>query len=264
MARRRKTRRNEVSLFPFLDILACVIGNLILIITTVVLEQMDTKPLAEAARIDDVREQAAAEAARAQRLERQLAELRGKAGAATQHLEAIRARIQAAEAKAREARSREAQARVAEPAKPAAPGGPQDPRPRLEAETKQLSAEAQKLQAEVAARQKKPQQMIAILPAGSPNGPKRGVFVEVTKDKLVVYEQGKSWQVAAAKIGTDPQFKRLLETTKSDKNAIVTFLVRADGLKTLATAQQAAQAVGARTGRVPLPGDGSLDLSNAR
>ena len=46
MARREK-KKQEVSLFPFLDILACVIGNLILIITAVVLEQVDTKPMAE-------------------------------------------------------------------------------------------------------------------------------------------------------------------------------------------------------------------------
>ncbi len=48
MARREK-KKQEVSLFPFLDILACVIGNLILIITAVVLEHVDTKPIAEAA-----------------------------------------------------------------------------------------------------------------------------------------------------------------------------------------------------------------------
>jgi hypothetical protein len=260
MARRRKARRNEVSLFPFLDILACVIGNLILIITTVVLEQMDTKPIAEAARIDDVRAEAAAEAARAERLERQLADLRAQTGAVSREADAARARIQAAEAKAREA-----QATLTEAAKPVpAPQPPPDSRPRLVAETQQLSAEAKKLQADIAARQKPPQQMIAILPSGSATGPKRGVFVEVTKDRLNVFEQGRSWQVPAAKITSDPQFRKLLEATKADKNAIVTFLVRADGLGTLAAAQQAAQAVGARTGRVPLPGSGSLDLSNAR
>lgn len=260
MARRRKARRNEVSLFPFLDILACVIGNLILIITTVVLEQMDTKPIAEAAKIDDVREQAEAETARAKRLERQLAELRARAGEASKQADAVRARIAAAEARAREAQDRLKQTAAAVPAPTAKP----DAKPQLETETKQLASEATKLQAEIAARQKPPQQMIAILPSGSQNGPKRGVFVEAAKDKLVVYEQGKSWQVPASKITSDPQFKKLLESTKSDKNAIVTFLVRADGLGTLSTAQQAAQAVGARTGRVPLPGSGSLDLSNAR
>jgi hypothetical protein len=260
MARRRKTRRNEVSLFPFLDILACVIGNLILIITTVVLEQMDTKPIAEAARVDDVRERAAAEAARAARLERQLADLRGRAGDAAKQSAAVRNRIAAAEAKARESQARLAAATTAAPA----PAAPRDTRPQLETETKQLSAEAKKLQAEIAERQKPPQQMIAILPSGSQSGPKRGVFVEVTKDKLVIYEPGKSWQVPASKIGSDPQFKKLLESTKADKSAIVTFLVRADGLSTLTTAQRTAQAVGGRTGRVPLPGSGSLDLSNAR
>ena len=37
MARREK-KKQEVSLFPFLDILVCVVGNLNLIITAVVLE----------------------------------------------------------------------------------------------------------------------------------------------------------------------------------------------------------------------------------
>ena len=45
MARRQK-KKQEISLFPFLDILACVIGNLILIITAVVLESVDTDELA--------------------------------------------------------------------------------------------------------------------------------------------------------------------------------------------------------------------------
>ena len=43
---RRKKKKQEISLFPFLDILACVIGNLILIITAVVLESVDTDKLA--------------------------------------------------------------------------------------------------------------------------------------------------------------------------------------------------------------------------
>ena len=45
MARREK-KKQEISLFPFLDILACVIGNLILIITAVVLESVDTDKIA--------------------------------------------------------------------------------------------------------------------------------------------------------------------------------------------------------------------------
>ena len=44
---RRKKKKQEISLFPFLDILACVIGNLILIITAVVLESVDTDKLAD-------------------------------------------------------------------------------------------------------------------------------------------------------------------------------------------------------------------------
>lgn len=261
MARRRKARKSEVSLFPFLDILACVIGNLILIITTVVLEQMDTSPVAEAARIDEVRAEADAAAARAKSLEKELAALRGRSGAASKQLDAVRRRISEAEARLRESERRLAAASAAP--RPA-PTPDRAELAKLDAERKKLEAEIAALERQIAERRKPPEQMIAILPAGGGRGPKRGVFVEAAKDRLIVHEKGKPWDVPTATIAGDSRFKKLLAGVKADKDAIVTFLVRADGLQTLAAAQQAAEAAGVRAGRVPLPGDGAVDLSATR
>jgi hypothetical protein len=258
MARRRKSQKTSVSLFPFLDILACVIGNLILIITTVVLEQVDTQPVAEAARIEEMREQAKREAARAEKLEKELAELRERSGAATAELEAVRQRIEDAQR-----RIREAQQVVQQVATP--PPVPDEAElKRLEEERKRIEEEIKKLEAEIVERQKPPEQMIAVLPGGAGDGPQRGVFVEAAKEGLVIHEGDTPWKVPAAKIAADPKFKSLLGRVKGDADAIVTFLVRADGLGSLAAGEKAAIAAGVRVGRVPLPGAGALDLSGAK
>jgi len=257
MAGRRKPRKQEVSLFPFLDILACVIGNLILIITTVVLEQVDTKPVAEAAKLEEVKEEAKREQAKVAELQKQLEQLEARSTEATAALDAVRRKI--TEAKER---TREAEKRVQQPVEP--PPETTVEIERLEAERKKIEEEIKKLEAEIVERQKPPEQMIAILPGGAGNGPRRGLFIEAAKDGLVIHEGTESWQVPTAKIGSDPRFKALLDGVKGDAEAIVTFLVRPEGLASLGAGQRAAQTAGVRSGRVPLPGEGALDLSNAR
>lgn len=260
MGRPRKKRKQEVSLFPFLDILACVIGNLILIITAVVLEQVDTKPVAEAARIDDLEAEAERQQAKAADLQKQLDQLLERSGVATDRLAEVRAKIAAAKQKLVDAQKR-AEA-VTKPV--------QQPPPmaadlkKLEEERTQLEAELKELERQIAERKKQPEQMIAVLPPGSGGGPRKGVFVEAAKDGLVIHEGDKPWQVPTGKVASDPRFKALLDKIKGDADAIVTFLVRSDGLASLAAGQKAATAAGARSGRVPLPGQGTLDLSGAK
>ena len=48
MGRRQESGDNEVSLFPFLSILACIIGVLTLMISTLALSQMDTEAVVAA------------------------------------------------------------------------------------------------------------------------------------------------------------------------------------------------------------------------
>lgn len=260
MGRPRKTRKQAVSLFPFLDILACVIGNLILIITAVVLEQVDTKPVAEAARIDDLKEEAKRDQAKAAELQKQVADLRQRSGVATEKLEEIRAKILAAKERINEAedRVRKATTPTEQPPDMAAE------LKKLEQERKEIAGEIADLERQIADRRKPPEQMIAILPPGSGGGPRRGVFVEAAKAGLIIHEGDEPWQVPTGKVASDPKFKSLLEKVKRDPEAIVTFLVRSDGLAALAAGQKATAALGVRSGRVPLPGEGGLDLSGSR
>jgi hypothetical protein len=260
MGRPRKSRKQAVSLFPFLDILACVIGNLILIITAVVLEQVDTKPVAEAARIDELKDETERQQSKAVELQKQVEELRQRSGVALEKLERVREQIAEAKQTIKEAEDKARQA--SQPIEP--PPELAATLARLEEDRKRLEAELKALEQQIAERQTPPEQMIAILPPGEGGGPRKGVFVEAAKDGLVIHEGETPWKVPTAKIASDPKFKELLAKVKGDADAIVTFLVRSDGLETLAAGQKAAAKAGARSGRVPLPGDGGLDLSGAK
>lgn len=260
MGRPRKAHKQAVSLFPFLDILACVIGNLILIIATVVLEQIDTKPVAEAARIEGLAGEAAREDAAAAALEKQLAELRQRSGVATEALDEVRRQIAAAKKRLAdaEARARDASRQVDKPKDTTAE------LKRLDDEKKRLEAQIADLRRQIADRTRPPDQLIAILPSGEQSGPRKGVFVEAAKDGLVIHDGPSPWKVSTGKVPSDPKFMALLEKVKKDSDAIVTFLVRPDGISALNAGQKAAATAGARSGRVPLPGDGTLDFSGAK
>ena len=260
MGRPRKIRKQAVSLFPFLDILACVIGNLILMIAAVILEQVDTQPVAEAARIDGLAEAAAKEEAKADSLQKQLNDLRRRSGIAAGQLEAVREKIAEAKERLRKAedRMRQASSPLEQPA-----DGTAELRS-LEEERRKLEAEIKEIERRIADKKRPLEQVIAILPSGEPKGPRKGVFIEAAKDGLVIHDGGKPWKVPTGKIPSDPKFAALLKNAKEDADAIVTFLVRPDGIQALTLGQNAAAAAGARSGRVPLPGTGTLDFSGAK
>jgi seryl-tRNA synthetase len=256
-------RKQEVSLFPFLDILACVIGNLILIITTVVLEQVDTKPVAEAARIEQDKEDTERSLEEKERLEKELAQIESQLEERDSRIKEARRRLEEARAERSAAASK---LREAPKDMPALDPKLAEEAKRLAEEAKKAAEEVEKLEAELAALSTPPEQAIKLLPAGEIEGQKavRGVFVEVTPEGLVLHDGEKPHPVAKAAIGSDKRFKELLAKAKADEFAIVTFLVRPESLEVLTAAQNVARAAGARAGRVPLPGDGVLDLTAAK
>ena len=265
MASRRQSRKQEVSLFPFLDILACVIGNLILIITTVVLEQVDTKPVAEAASFDQIRIEALHDAEEARRLRRKIDELRRKQDRQDSRLKDARAALAEAERK-----RQEAAARLAAMPKPTPPDEMLNvERMQLQEKVRKIEKEISRVEADIVEAKKKSGQSIVVLPSGNAGGaaaqgPSRAVFVEVDAGGLTFHEGDAGWTVAVNHLAGDERFGRLREALIADDQGIVTFLVRPDGIDVLRQAQQVMQQQGVRFGKVPLPGEGSLDLSKTK
>jgi hypothetical protein len=293
MARRAK-KKQEVSLFPFLDILACVIGNLILIITAVVLEQVDTKPVADAAEYEAKLVKVKDQETQVEQLEKQLEQMRTETASTSVELEKVEEELEAVEEKLREARSQVAKIPKAPP--PIDPALPQEKKLREE-ELRKLEEETAKIKADIAERQKKPEQSISLLPgkiAGLAGGaPSKAVFVEINKEGLVIYPDQPLWRekqplaIKTGAIAADAALGKLLAAVLADEAAIVTFLMRPDcldvynatkarfdafqrsneaKLKSPLNPQDPDSPLQVRKlyGAVPLPGDGVLDFSGVR
>jgi len=293
MARRPK-KKQEVSLFPFLDILACVIGNLILIITAVVLEQVDTKPVADAAEYEAKLVKVKDQEQQIETLEKQLEEMRKETASTSVELEKIEEQVEAAEEKLREARSQIAKI----------PKTPPKIDPALleekklrEEQLRKLEEEMTKIKADISERQKKPEQSISLLPgkiAGLAGGaPSKAVFVEINKEGLVIFPDQPLWQekqpsvIKVAEIAKDTTLGKLMTAVLADEAAIVTFLMRPDCLEVYtavkgrfdafqkANEEQLKSPIDPKNpdsplqvrklyGAVPLPGEGVLDFSGVR
>ena len=82
MGRRQESGDNDVSLFPFLSILACIIGVLTLMISTLALSQMDTEAVVAAEAYEKLEEDLVASETEINDLTKQIQAESGKTEAA--------------------------------------------------------------------------------------------------------------------------------------------------------------------------------------
>lgn len=267
MARKKESRQEEVLLIPFLDILCSLIGILILIVVVVSVAQMTKVNGREKADVElsarhqrllldkkalelSVAEMRAGEAEAAKRSQAQserqqrLVELRKRLSLTT---DAAQNRAQAAQIqKAIEALI--AQIDAADKAVPP------------------LQKEIEALQKQVAERTPDKRPRIALArPTGS--GAKKNsqplFFVEANGAGILIHTS-KTEQVRVTRdsIGVDASYNGFLKAVQGTANAALIFLIRGDGWDTyLRAAGWAEQGFNLNTGKMPLPGDGTVDLS---
>ena len=245
MARREK-RKQEVSLFPFLDILACVIGNLILIITAVVLEQVDTKPMAEVVDREANLAKVAKQEQQIASLEKELKRLHAANRTAHSQLERIEQQIEQAEDNLEAARN--LLARVPKNIPRVDPALAKN-KALLQKKKQELDAAISKINADIEARKKTPERSIALLPAlvtpfqAHSLIPTSGMFIEVHKAGITIFPAKQFWpgktakQVATQAIARDATLETIIQAAFKDANKIVVLLVRPDALDTYQTAK---------------------------
>lgn len=261
MARRRGGDDEGVSLFPFLSILACVIGTLTLMITALALGQMDNDTVASAETFERVKREA-------KKSEKEIVRLRSELEQAEEGTDDSQKEL---------ARLREQLARIQRDVQAAIDANKEPPpeveMPRLdtaahekrmkalESELTQVAAQIKELLALLAKRKKPPPEAeVRIQPSGS------GVdlvptFVECTGRDIVMYDREPPRRVPRTEIATDKEFLALLDRIAKAPKATVIFLVRDSGLGTYYAARGQAQARYARNGKLPVIGKGKLDLS---
>jgi Skp family chaperone for outer membrane proteins len=252
VARPRKRRRPQVSLFPFLSVLACVIGALTLLIAATAVGRVasDTVDL-------ELYERLEREIARDRRRLAELSALAEEVATLGEEIDAARSEKQrlagdaeqALAALERNAPLRQKLARA------------EDRQRALEREAAALDERASERREALARRQAElATAPILIQPSGSGYGLEPH-FAECRRDGLVLYEglERHKTQVPLHRIGTSAEYRRFLRSVRLREGATVVFLVRPGGVP--ACRQASIQAAVVRHGEIPLAGDGELDFS---
>jgi hypothetical protein len=254
MARPRRRSRTSVSLFPFLSVLACVIGTLVLLITATATSQVAAGGI-DIERYDHLEQEI-------EEGRRRLAELSGLSEELAELEASLRSsRERAAALEAERAATRDALARHL-PLRESLREARATTRG-LEAEREVLAnARREREQALEERRRVLSEARIRIQPAGSGYGldPR---FVECRPEGIVYYEglERRPVPVPTHEIAASPGYRRFLRAAVFDSNATVTFLIRSGGVDACEWARSVARQHRLRHGEVPLVGDGALDFS---
>lgn len=253
MARRRRSSPS-VSLFPFLSILACIIGSLTLIIAGLTVGEMaqpedaeDARRAAEHARLTGETLVLSNELKRLSALIEQALAVEERLREAQAELDRLKARARTLEATDRE--RLDLLGRIAKLRKEIE---------QLEADLKRLQEEIERLKAILRNRPDTATQRIRVLATGSGRN-LRPYFVECTADSLIVHPEMKRIRVSAVK--SDATFRSLMSRVKGERKGTLIFLIRPDGVKTFDQSRRVAMEQKVRHGKIPLPGQQPLDLS---
>lgn len=269
MAQARTRSDPEISLFPFLSILVCLIGALVLLIVIMTMVQSamgDGRSMEEVVRAREAdrlkREMAAqqkelekwkSEKKEAEKLAKDLAQKQDRfillrkilntSAADKKKLEDEHAALQ----KQLENMILQLQS--------------------LQREEPALKAAIEKLKAELIARKKnldaKPKLIVRPTGSGAAAADTKLFFVECNGGGIVMYRPGaEPTRITTGSIGTDAGYDEFLRMVAGTPKSMVLFLMRDDGLGAYNRAAGWAESkFNVRTGKLPLPGQGEVDLS---
>jgi hypothetical protein len=233
-----------ISLFPFLSILACVIGTLVLLISGLAiaqaLSQPDDQMVVRAERFGELSRQTQQLEARRLRLEDELAEAsrhESELAGTRQQIAELRAKADSLDTAEQPFEEERVLLRQLSD---------------LNAERKRLGKELARLEAQ-AAGVGRPLGSVVSGGSGRPDD-MHPTYVEVDADRLLIHDRDPAIEVRSRDMASDPAFAAVCQRVARDPSGIVIFLIRDTGAATFARARQVAAAHNARHGKIPLLG----------
>lgn len=280
MARRRGGEEEGISLFPFLSIVACIIGVLTLLISALSLSQMGSnEDIAGYEQYQKILRQLKEIEAEIARLKKQvsedelarvnaMADKDRKLAAAMQQLKRLEDEI---------VKLRALLAQLAQEVQVAKGGASKDGDnkevmrnrlARLKAEIEQLKEnvttqkeQLAQLDKELEERKKPPKESeFTVLPGGTGRG-FEPVFVECAGGSIVIHQGDDLPRVLAAELEQNETYLRLLTQVAVSPKKTIVFLIRDNGLGTYRKARDLAYLHEAKNGKLPVIGKGRLNLS---
>ncbi len=259
MPRRPRTNDDEISLFPFLSIIACVIGVLTMMIATLALAQTDTPDIAQIESYEQDQKSLVQTQTRIEQIKLEISDslkLREKQQQNTQNKTEITKMLAELDAIEKE---------LAEQKKVQIIIPKVDPKARETANEMQtqytLIEEAiAQLEQDLKDRKEKSEANVTVLPQGSGLNFKPH-FVECAADSFVMHTQTPTKRIRTANAAKAKEFINLMELAANGKNDSIVFLVRNDGLGTFRTLKGLCDKRNIRNGKLPVVGQGRIDLS---
>lgn len=257
---RRRRKKLTISLFPFLSILACVIGTLTLMITALALGQMDTEAVDAGLKLDYIDRQIKQLEVFIEQLQAKIAEVETGADDTKKALAEAIAELERLK-RIKDSLSKDEEDEKTEIDVPAVDEEAHKKRlAEIDEEIKSQEEQITELAAKVQERENPEEAEIIIQPSGSGVNLKP-TFVECTAADIVIYKDDPPKRVRRADLKTDETFLALVLDVAADPNSTIIFLVRDDALSTYDAAAAVARSRYARNGKLPVIGHGNIDIS---
>ncbi len=266
MVKRKQRAEPAVSLFPFLSILACVIGVLTLMISALALSQLEQESRAadKYERSDDYKElekEIEVEQQELDKIKQAIADAeqtRNELNEARLELEKLQAEQLA------KATIEQTTIELAEQANRL-----EEQIAELEAKLVKPTAKIAELKEELLRREGVPKEPPVIIRASKrrprDNAPELDfTFVECRSGEVVIYDGQERTSVARNSLGSrDQPFFQLVERVAEaqDTGACLLLMVRSDAYGTYSDAQRIARSRRCLTSKLPIPGNGEVDVS---
>lgn len=272
MRRRIAVEEDDVSLFPFLSIIAAVIGVLTLMIAAVTLGQMNQDDVKDAIENAIAMEQIQKELAQTAeavaeltlQLDKDKAKLLGDAGNRQNELVKSRAELEDLLKQLADAQRKTEEAKKIKIVIPEIPEGQRETVGDMQNQLASIKQRLALLQRQLDERKKPLEEAeVSILPGGSglsfsPN------FIECQKGAIVLHTEDPPLTIRTAEIAANASFVALLEKVANNANQRIVFILRSDSLGTYRAAKKLCDDNDVRNGKLPAVGDGRLDFSHFR
>jgi hypothetical protein len=260
---RRQSTDDDISLFPFLSIIASVIGVLTMMIATIALSQTDTPDVALIEKHEQIKQQLDRADEELEKAKREISVSHAAALQLREKKQLLDITLQELEMLLKELEKVEKELAEQQKVKVIIPQI--DPKMRetladMQAQQQQLVEAIAQLEKELSDRQDRAEARVTILPQGSGRS-YQPFFVECAADSLVLHHLPEPKRIRTAEIVKDPDFIKLLEVVANSKDGSIIFLIRNDGLATYRTAKKICDDRELRSGKIPVVGKGRIDLS---
>lgn len=263
MARRPRPADDDISLFPFLSIIASVIGVLTMMIATLALAQTDTPDVAQIEQYESTQKELESADQEVAELKREI-EVSDSTGLQIREEKRL-LDMTLAELEDLLKEQEEIDKALAEQEKikvviPMVNPKDRETAGQMKTELQSLQEELAQLEKEATERAAASESNVTVLPQGSglqfvPH------FVECADGAIVMHHMQPAKRIRAGEMASDKDFIALLEKTLNGKDDTIVFLVRSDGLAVYRAAKKMCTDRNIRNGKLPIVGKGRIDLS---